>query len=166
VVVSVTVRRRTLNPMIIFFADVELAADDRLNSRSFRRIHEMNGTEDIAVVGHGHGRHAKLFCTMAELLDITSAVEHGVVGVEMQVNELGHSCLDFTLLGVRGKARSHGVSGENAVDFLAKTKGDIAAALNKAYKFASISNTRNVHDDSAASIVQYARCRTAFLCRS
>jgi hypothetical protein len=28
---------------------------------------------------------------MAELLDVTSAVEHGIVGVKMKVNKLGHA---------------------------------------------------------------------------
>ena len=30
------------------------------------------------------------FTRLDKLLDVASAVEHGVVGVQMQVNELGH----------------------------------------------------------------------------
>jgi hypothetical protein len=43
------------------------------------------------VVGHGHGRHAQLFGSIAELLDVTRPVEHGIVSVKMKVNELRHA---------------------------------------------------------------------------
>jgi hypothetical protein len=42
------------------------------------------------MIGHGHGGHAHLFYTLAEFLDVTGAVEHGVVRMQVQVDELGH----------------------------------------------------------------------------
>jgi len=50
----------------------------------------MHGAEDVTVVGHGNGRHAELLHAMAELFYVAGAVEQRVIGVEMQVNELGH----------------------------------------------------------------------------
>jgi hypothetical protein len=58
--------------------------------------------ENIAVVGHGHSGHAKLFYTMAKLLDVTGAVEHGIVSVKVKVNELGHSDSSSLLWRARG----------------------------------------------------------------
>jgi ABC-type phosphate/phosphonate transport system ATPase subunit len=55
-----------------------------------RRIHEMHGAENVAVIGHGHSGHAKLLHVLAELFDVTSAIEERIVGVQVQVNELGH----------------------------------------------------------------------------
>ena len=57
-IVSVAFGRCARDPMIVFFADVKLAADDRLDSRSLGRIHKMHRAKNIAVVGHGHGGHA------------------------------------------------------------------------------------------------------------
>ena len=55
VVVSVALRRR---PVVVFFADVQLAADNRLDPRLVCRIVKMDRAKDVSVVGHGHGRHA------------------------------------------------------------------------------------------------------------
>ncbi len=56
----------------------------------FGRIHKVHCAENISVVGHGHGRHAQFLRPLTELLHVASAVEHRVVGVEMEVDELGH----------------------------------------------------------------------------
>jgi hypothetical protein len=42
------------------------------------------------VIGHGYGGHPKFLHALAQLFDITSAIEQGIVGVQVQVNELGH----------------------------------------------------------------------------
>ena len=54
------------------------------------RVDEVDCAKNVAVVGHGHGRHAQLFYALAEFFDVTGAVEHGVVGMQVQVDELGH----------------------------------------------------------------------------
>jgi hypothetical protein len=46
--------------------------------------------EDVAMIGHGHGRHTHFFGPLAEFLNVAGAVEHGVVSMKMKVNELGH----------------------------------------------------------------------------
>ena len=86
-VVGIAFGRRAV---VIFFADVEFAADDGFHARLLSRVDKMDCAKDIAVVGHGHGRHAQLFHALAKLFDITGAVEQGVVRVQVQVDELGH----------------------------------------------------------------------------
>ena len=76
--------------VIVLFADVKFAADDRLDAVLVRRVDEMHRAKNIAVVGHGHGGHAQFLYALAELFDVASAVEHGIVGMQVQVDELGH----------------------------------------------------------------------------
>src|SRR6267142_615487 len=71
-----------------FLADVQLASDNRFDAFLVRRVDEMHGAKNIAVVGHGDGWHPKLFHAMDELFDVAGAVEEGVIGMEMQVDEL------------------------------------------------------------------------------
>src|SRR5438477_4666080 len=87
VVVGVAIWRRALNAMVVLLADVKLTADDWLNSGDFSGVHKMHCAKNIAVVSHGHGRHAQLFDAMAELFDVASAVEHRIVSMAMKVNE-------------------------------------------------------------------------------
>ena len=76
--------------VVVFLADVEFAADDRLHASMLGRVDKVDRAKDVAVVGHGHGRHAQFLHALAELFDVTGAVEQGVVGVQVQVDELGH----------------------------------------------------------------------------
>jgi hypothetical protein len=50
----------------------------------------VDGAKNVAVIGHGHGWHAQLAYMLAEFFDITSAIEQGIVGMQVQVDELGH----------------------------------------------------------------------------
>jgi hypothetical protein len=48
------------------------------------------------VVGHGHRRHAEFLDAVAELFDVASAIEHGVIGMKVEMDELGHrGIVDF-----------------------------------------------------------------------
>jgi len=89
-VVGVAVGRGAFDVVIVFFADVELAADDGLDSLFVGGIDEMHGAENISVIGHGDGWHAKLLHALAEFFDVAGAVEQRVIGMEVQVYELGH----------------------------------------------------------------------------
>src|ERR1035441_5448521 len=110
--------------VIVFLADVEFAADDGLHAGVLRRVDKVDRAKDVAVVGHSHGGHSKFFYSLAEFLDVTGAVEHGIVDVEVQVDELGHGFgrgslpqsrqrKTGQLLGIRGqglvRARSRGL---------------------------------------------------------
>src|SRR3982751_594679 len=87
VIVGVALRSR---PVILLLANVQLASHDRLDAMLVCRIHEMHGAKNVAVIGHGHGGHAELLHALAQLFDVTSAIEQGIVGVQVQVNKLGH----------------------------------------------------------------------------
>src|SRR5580700_2587293 len=50
----------------------------------------MHGAKDISVVSHGHGRHAHFFHTLAKFFDVAGAIQQGVIGMQVQVDELGH----------------------------------------------------------------------------
>ncbi len=79
--------------MVFLLADVQLATDDRLDAGFFRRIDEMDCAEDVAVVGHGHGGHAQSLGAFAKLAGVASAVEHGIVGMQVKMNEVRHESL-------------------------------------------------------------------------
>ena len=97
VVVRVTLGRRALDVVIILLANIEFTTDDGLNASFVCRIYEMHSAKDVAMIGHGYSRHAQLFDPMDELFHVTGAVEHGVIGVKVEVDELGHElCFDFT----------------------------------------------------------------------
>ncbi len=87
VVVAVALGR---GAMVFFLADVELAADDRLDPNFLGGVDELDRSEDVAMVGHGHGGHAQLLDALDELLGFACSVEHGVVGVQVQMNEFSH----------------------------------------------------------------------------
>jgi len=73
-VVGIAFRRGSLDVVVVFLADVKLAAHDRLHAILVRRIDEMHCAKDIAVVGHGNRRHALLLHVFAELLYVAGAV--------------------------------------------------------------------------------------------
>ncbi len=96
VVVTVALRR---GAMIVLLADVEFAADDRLDPGLFGRVDKLDGSEDVAVVGHGHGGHAEFLDALDQVLGRACSVEHGVIGMQMQVNEFRHGVDTSILLG-------------------------------------------------------------------
>ena len=61
--------------MVVFLADVKLASQDRLYARFLGGIMECHRAEDIAVVGHRHGRHVEFLDTPYQALDFAGAVE-------------------------------------------------------------------------------------------
>jgi hypothetical protein len=93
VVIGIAFRRSALDVVVVFLADVKLAADDRLHSRLVGRVDEMHRAKDVAMVGHGDCGHTELFHALDELFHVASAVEHGIVGMQVQVDELGHGWL-------------------------------------------------------------------------
>src|SRR5215472_2862267 len=97
-IVGVTLGWRALNVVVFFLAHVEFAADDRLHARVLGCVDKMHGAENVAVIGHGHGRHAEFFHALDEFLDVASSVKHRIVGVEMQVYELRHGSASSPVL--------------------------------------------------------------------
>jgi hypothetical protein len=87
---------------------VELGADDRTHTGVLGLLDEVVGTEHVAVVGHRDRRHPHPGGLFEQVLEPRGAVEHGVLGVHVQVHErvaLGqHGPPD----GSRGRVRSRG----------------------------------------------------------
>jgi hypothetical protein len=79
--------------VIVLFADVEFASDNRLHAMLVCGIDEMHGAKDIAVIGHCDSGHSQLAHMFAEFFDVTGAVKQGIVGVQVQVDELGHGSM-------------------------------------------------------------------------
>ena len=76
--------------MIFRFADVELATKNGFDAFLFGDIEEVHRAVDVAVVGHGDGALAERGHAVHELGKVASAIEEGVLGVQMEVGELGH----------------------------------------------------------------------------
>ena len=78
-----------------------------LTPRLVRRVDEMHRAEDVAMVGHGYGGHAQLFHALDKLFHVTGAIEHGVIGMEVQVDELGHGwlCYSYSNGKLQGRTR-------------------------------------------------------------
>ena len=90
VVIGIAFRRSALDVVVVFLADVQFAAHDRFDARRLGRIHEMHGSKDVAVIGHSDRGHAEFLHAVNEFLDVAGAIEHRVVSVQVQVNELRH----------------------------------------------------------------------------
>ena len=93
-VIGVVVRRRALNVVIVFLADVKLAADDWFDPSFVGGIYETDRAKNIAVVRHGYRRHAQFFDAIDKLLYVTGPVKHRIIGVQMEVDKLGHDWVD------------------------------------------------------------------------
>ena len=67
--------------------EVGLDADDRLDPGVLGLLVELVGPEHVAVVGHRHRRHPELRRPLGQLRQPRRTVEHGVLGVHVQVDE-------------------------------------------------------------------------------
>ncbi len=66
---------------------VDLAADDRLDPGLLRLLVELDGAEEVAMVGHGDRRHAELARLAHDLRDAVGPVQHGVLRVQVEMDE-------------------------------------------------------------------------------
>ena len=77
--------------------DVEFAADDAFEVVFFGGGVPFDGAEEVAMVGEGDGGHAEFFGTFEEVVDGGTAIEEGVVGVAVEMDErvcgVGHGVL-------------------------------------------------------------------------
>src|SRR6267142_6089723 len=61
--------------------DVGLTTDYRFYATALHRVVKRDGAKHIAVIGHGACRHAELFSTLGQRLDLNCTVQEAVVGV-------------------------------------------------------------------------------------
>ena len=67
---------------------VRLHADDGLNVVGLGLAPEVEGAEEEAVVAGGHGTHAQLLGVVEEVAQARGTVQHGVLGVHVQVRKV------------------------------------------------------------------------------
>ena len=75
--------------LAVLGGDVGLDPDHRLDAGRRGLGPEVVGTVEVAVVGHGDGRHAVLLAPGEQVLQPGRAVQHRVLGVHVQVDERG-----------------------------------------------------------------------------
>src|SRR5262245_28478614 len=75
--------------MIIFAANVELAADNRLDSLRQGLVVKVSRAENVAVIGYGNCRHVERFDALHQLLDVAGAIQQRVIGMQVEMNEIG-----------------------------------------------------------------------------
>jgi hypothetical protein len=69
--------------------NVDLATENRADAGIFACFVKLNRPEHVAVVGEGHGAHAKRLGFAYEVLDFEGPVEQRVLRVYVEMNELG-----------------------------------------------------------------------------
>src|SRR5437868_2423096 len=89
-IVGVALRRGALDVVVLLLTDIEFTSDDGFNASLMGSINEVYGAENVAMIGHSHGRHSQFMDAGDELLHVAGAVQHGIVGMKMKVNELRH----------------------------------------------------------------------------
>ena len=70
-------------------SDIDLTTDDGLDAIFFRYVIELNGSEHIAVVGHGNGRHTKLNRAFYQCIMTNGRVLQTVGSMKMKMNKIG-----------------------------------------------------------------------------
>ncbi len=78
--------------------DVGFDADNRLDPLVRGALPEIESPEQVPVVGSGQGRHAEAFSLVEELTQAGCAVQHGVFGVVMEMDERGIAGSHRTIL--------------------------------------------------------------------
>src|SRR5262249_4478651 len=88
--------------------DVEFTADDGLHAGLYAAGVEIHAAEEVAVVGQRDRRKMKLLRPLDQSLEAGGAIEEAVLGMDVQVNEVGvlfHGSLDFLVRPRSGSAR-------------------------------------------------------------
>src|SRR6185437_6159646 len=92
VVVVIPLRIRAV---VIFFADVKLAAKNRLNALLLRRLKKMHGSIDVAVVRDGNRLLADARDPINKLLHVASAVKKRIIRMQMKMSKFRHGLPEF-----------------------------------------------------------------------
>ena len=74
--------------VVVGLGEVEFAAEDGLDVLLLHGVEEVDGSVDVAMVGHGGSGLADLAEVGGELVYVAGTVEKGVIGVKMKVGEL------------------------------------------------------------------------------
>ena len=66
---------------------VGLAADDGFDSGSNRRVVELNGSEQIPMIGESQSRHLQFGCSADDVFDAVGSIEKAVMAVKMKMDK-------------------------------------------------------------------------------
>src|SRR6266699_464351 len=69
-------------------ADVRFTPDDGLNPLGLHRRVERDGAKHVAVIGHRAGSHSQFGYSLGKRLNLYSAIQETVIGVQMQMYEV------------------------------------------------------------------------------
>ena len=91
--------------LVIALGDVHFAADDGVDVFGFGGVVELDGSEEVAVVGHGDGGHFQVGGDVHHLGDFAGSIEEGVIGVAVEMDEgrVSHRGLPDSAWGRRGR---------------------------------------------------------------
>ena len=98
---------------------VELAADNGLDAGLVRLLVEFERAVHGAVVGDGHRRHVEFFGALDQVADADGAVEHGILGVDVQMDK---GCGHGTFRGIMGRVAGTGTASGKAGDAVPRKK--------------------------------------------
>ena len=85
---------RFADPVAVFVktvsrGNIQFAADDRLDSILIRMLVEIDRSVEIAMIGHGHGRHLIFLCLSEKIIETNGSVQQAILGMNVKMNEIG-----------------------------------------------------------------------------
>src|SRR5262249_20131102 len=81
------IRRRRRALALPSKRDVDLAAQDRLDRRGLACVIKLKRSEHVSMIGERYGRHAELRRASDNPFEPSRPIEHGKLGVHMEVNK-------------------------------------------------------------------------------
>jgi hypothetical protein len=69
------------------WGNIDFAADNGLDPFFSGRLVELDGSEEIPVIGHGYGLHAGLPDLLHEWRDLVCPIQKAILGVDMKVDK-------------------------------------------------------------------------------
>jgi hypothetical protein len=79
----------TILVLVSIAGDIDFTADDWLNPVGPSRIVELDGTEQVAMVGECQCRHSTFRCTSDNCVNPVGSIQETVMAVEVKMDELG-----------------------------------------------------------------------------
>ncbi len=68
-------------------SEIDFTTQDGFDAGFFAGLIEIDGAVEVAVIGHGDGRHAEFGCAGSKFLGADHAIEKRVGGVKMEMDE-------------------------------------------------------------------------------
>lgn len=86
------------------WGEIDFTTQDRFDASFFTGLIEIDGAVEIAMIGHGDGRHAEFGCAGGKFLGADHAIEKRVGGVKMEMDKgIRHARWELSGMLGRGK---------------------------------------------------------------